>query len=180
MREGKKQAQMAQVLFLVALMALPVLYFYQKYHYIRSDMYTETMASISEQIGGTLEREVIWEDSKDEAKSSMMYTAFYYPQALSVVCRTTPVTYVRDNNTPPGVAYLISDQGMLYPSKTVEDTEYNTTLLIFEDVPSDFIDRLEYLDIIPEEAVPEDGLYDPHAPVSGRIRYTLQGDRSKA
>lgn len=176
MQTKNKQAQFSQILLVLLLMALPLFYFFQKFNYIRSDMYTDTMTAVSEQIGGKLERQVIWEDSKDENKSSMMYTAYYYPQALSVVCRTTPVTYVRDGNTPPGVAYLISDEGMLYPAKTVEDTEYNTTLLVFENVPSDFIGRLRYLDIVPEQSVPEDGLYRPSDPVSGRIRYTLQSD----
>lgn len=176
MNKEKRQAQLAQALFLLILLALPLFYFYQKFQYIRSDVYTDQMTVIAEQIGTSLERQTIWEDSKDESKSNMMYTAYYYPQALTVVCRTTPVSYVRDQNTPPGVAYLVSQQGTLYPSKQVSDTEYNATLLIFENVPSDFIDHLEYLDIIPEQAVPEDGLYQPNTAVDGRIRYTLKGE----
>lgn len=167
------KAHVAQAVLMVFLLLIPCFYFAQKVHNLHSDLYTAHMTAVSEQIGRELEREVIWEDSKDESRNSMMYTAYYYPQALSVVCRTTPVTYVRDQNTPPGVAYLVSDTGELYPATVVEDTEYNATLLVFEDVPSAFIDRLAYLDIVPSQKVPEGAVYDPGAAVEERIRYTL-------
>lgn len=171
------KAHIAQALLMIILLAIPMFYFAQKYEYIHSDLYTTHMESISKQIGGELEREIIWQDSKDESQSSMMYTAYYYPQALSVVCRTTPVTYVRDQNTPPGVAYLVSDTGTLYPSTIVEDTEYNATLLIFENVPSEFVRHLAYLDIVPSQFVAENGTYDPGTVIESRIRYALQGER---
>lgn len=172
------QAHVAQALLMVILLAMPMFYFAQKYEYIHSDLYTAHMETISDQIGGDLERQVIWQESKDESQSSMMYTAYYYPQALSVVCRTTPVTYVRDQNTPPGAAYLVSDSGTLYPATVVEDTEYNATLLIFENVPSEFVQHLAYLDIVPSQLVAKNGKYDPGTVIESRIRYALQGDKN--
>ena len=169
------RAHLTQGLLLLFLLAMPLCYFIQKSHYIHSDFYTERMDAISEQIGTSLEREVIWEDSKDEAQSSIMYTAYYYPQALSVVCQTTPVTYLQDQDGL-GAAYLISDSGTLYPATLLQDTEYNSTLLIFEEVPSEFVRHLQYLDIVPASAVPENGSYEPDSPLAERIRYTLQGD----
>lgn len=170
------KGHVAQALLMVLLIMVPLFYFAQKVQDIRSDLYTEHMTQVSEQIGGALERQVIWEDSKDENQSSMMYTAYYYPQALSVVCRTTPVIYVRDQNTPPGAAFLISDSGTIYPATVVEDTEYNATLLIFENVPSEFIEHLAYLDIVPSQLVPDNGEYDPGQVIEDRIRYTLRGE----
>lgn len=170
------RAYLAQGLLLLFLLAMPLCYFIQKSHYIHSDFYTERMNALSEQIGTSLEREVIWEDSKDEAQSSIMYTAYYYPQALSVVCQTTPVIYLQDQEEGLGAAYLISDSGTLYPATILQDTEYNSTLLIFEQVPSEFVRHLRYLDIVPASAVPENGSYEPDGLVPERIRYTLQGD----
>lgn len=172
------KGHIAQALLMVILIAIPLFYFSQKVHDIRNDYYTERMTAISEKIGGELERQVIWEDSKDENQSSIMYTAYYYPQALSVVCRTTPVIYVRDQNTPPGAAFLVSDSGTIYPATVVEDTEYNATLLIFEDVPSEFVNHLAYLDIVPSQEVPENGVYNPSQVIEDRIRYSLQGEKA--
>lgn len=172
------KGHIAQALLMVVLISIPLFYFSQKVHHIRSDYYTEHMTAISQKIGGELERQVIWEDSKDQNQSSIMYTAYYYPQALSVVCRTTPVIYVRDQNTPPGAAFLVSESGTIYPSKVVEDTEYNATLLIFENVPSAFISDLAYLDIVPSQEVPENGAYDPSQIIEDRIRYSLQGEKT--
>ena len=89
--------------------------------------------------------------------------------------RSTPVTYLQDQDGL-GAAYLISDSGTLYPATLLQDTEYNSTLLIFEEVPSEFVRHLQYLDIVPASAVPENGSYEPDSPVAERIRYTLQGD----
>ena len=101
----------------------------------------------------------------------MIYTAYYYPQALSLVCHTTPI---QNQSTPPTVAYLVSDQGTLYPAEIAWDGEYNTTLLVFEEIPKEAIDNLAYLDVIPEEegtAVRAE--YDPNIQTPKRVRYRL-------
>ena len=170
------RAHLSQGLLLLFSLAMPLCYFIQKSYFIHSDFYTAHMDAISEQIDAPLEREVIWEDSKDEAQSSIMYTAYYYPQALSVVCQTTPVTYMQSQEDGMGAAYLISDSGTVYPATFLQDTEYNSTLLIFEEVPSEFIRHLQYLDIVPASAVPESGSYNPDSPAAERIRYALQGE----
>lgn len=93
-----------------------------------------------------------------------------------MVCRIIPVTYVIDQNTPTGVAYLVSNTGTLYPSTIVEDTEYNATLLIFENVLSEFVRHLAYLDIVLSQFVAENGKYDPSKAIESRSRYALQGE----
>lgn len=166
-----KRPQIAQILLTLLLLSMPMLYFVQKYDYIHEDMYTMQMSKVSKQIGEKLERELLWQNSKDEKNDSMIYTAYYYPQALSLVCHTTPM---RNQNTPPIVAYLVSDQGTLYPAEIAWDGKYNTTLLIFEDIPADAIDSLSYLDVLPEEAsTAASAMYTPNTQTSKRVRYPL-------
>lgn len=150
-----------------------MLYFTQKYEYIHSDLYTAEMSQLSSKMDGKLERQMIWKNCKDDQNDGMIYSAYYYPQALSLVCHTTCVQ--NENTTPASTAYLVSDTGVLYPAKLVWNGEYNTTLLIFEDIPQDTVDRLSYLDILPDEAATAASMeYDPKATISGRVRYPLQ------
>lgn len=166
-----KRPQIAQILLTVLLMCMPMLYFVQKYDYIHEDVYTTQMSKVSNQIGEKLDRQLLWKNNKDENNGSMIYTAYYYPQALSLVCHTTPM---HNQNTPPTVAYLVSDDGALYPAEIAWDGEYNTTLLIFEDIPTDVVDSLSYLDVLPEEdASPASAMYDPNTQTSKRVRYQL-------
>lgn len=167
----EKRPQIAQILLMVLLMCMPMLYFVQKYDYIHGELYTAQMSKVSNQMGEKLERQLLWNNSKDENNGSMIYTAYYYPQALSLVCHTTPI---QNQSTPPTVAYLVSDQGTLYPAEIAWDGEYNTTLLVFEDIPKEAIDNLAYLDVIPEEegtAVRAE--YDPNIQTPKRVRYRL-------
>ncbi len=163
----------AQFLLTILLLCLPMLYFVQKYEYIHADVYTVEMSRISSQVDGKLEREMIWKNQKDEQNNGMIYGAYYYPQALSLVCHTTRVQ--NENTTPPTMAYLISDEGKLYPAKLVWNGEYNTTLLIFENIPDEEVNSLSYLDILPDEAATTaSATYDPAVTISGRVRYSLQ------
>lgn len=163
----------AQFLLTVLLLCLPTLYFIQKYEYIHEDFYTTEMSQISRQMDGKLERRMIWKNCKDEHNDGMIYSAYYYPQALSLVCHTTRVQ--NENTTPASTAYLVSHEGVLYPAKLVWNGAYNTTLLIFENIPDNAVDSLSYLDILPDEtAIAASMEYDPKVSISSRVRYALQ------
>ena len=162
----------AQFLLTVLLLCLPMLYFVQKYEYIHGDIYTMEMSKVSNEIYGKLEREMIWKNHKDEQNNGMIYAAYYYPQALSLVCHTTRI---QNEDTAPTIAYLVSDEGTLYPAKVAWNGEYNTTLLIFENIPDEEVNNLSYLDILPDEvATTASAMYDPTMTISGRVRYPLQ------
>lgn len=172
LKQKDKRPYIAQVLLTLLLLSMPMLYFVQKYDYIHGDLYTVEMSKISNQIGAKLERELLWKNSKDENNGSMIYTAYYYPQSLSLVCHTTAM---HNQNTPLTAAYLVSNQGTLYPAQIAWDGEYNTTLFVFENVPEEAISSLSYLDVIPEEqSAAASATYDPAVKTSKRVRYSLQ------
>ena len=166
-----KRPYIAQILLTLLLLCMPMLYFIQKYDYIHSDYYTATMSRVSSQVHGRLDREGMWKNQKAENNNGMIYEAYYYPQASSLVCHTTRM---HNQDTPPITAYLVSDDGTMYPAEIAWDGEYNTTLLIFEDIPQGSIQSLSYLDVIPEEeSATTSTTYDPNIKTSKRVRYQL-------
>lgn len=168
----EKRPHIAQVLLTFLLLCMPMLYFVQKYDYIHSDYYTVTMSKVSDQVHGRLDRQAMWKNQKDENNDGMIYGAYYYPQASSLVCHTTRM---HNQDTPPITAYLVTEDQATYPAYLVWDGKYNTTLLIFEDIPEEAIYSLSYLDVIPEaQSAAASTTYDPNMKTSERVRYLLQ------
>lgn len=163
----------AQVLLMCIMFAIPCFYFVQKYKSLQDELYTLHMQEVAQQIDGRLERQVIWKEGRDQARTQMLYTAYYYPEACTVICRTSQIL---PPNQTEGNAYLVSDTNELYPASLAQNMEWNTSLFVFENIPSDFIGTLSYLDIIPSD--PDVVSYDPRADDPDRIRYILKPESS--
>lgn len=167
----EKRSHIAQILLTLLLLSMPMIYFVQKYDYIHGELYTATMSKVSNQIQGRLDREVLWKNQKDEKNIGMIYTAYYYPQSGSLVCHTTRM---HNQDTPPIAAYLVAkEQTATYPAEIIWDGEYDTTLLIFEDIPPETIGSLSCLDVIPKDETVSAAIYDPNKETLKRVRYPL-------
>lgn len=171
MKDSKeKRAILAQVFLMITLSILPALYFAQKYEVLQEDLYTSAMSALSDQLNKPLERQVIWQNSHDQAKSEMLYTAYYYPQALTIVCHTSPIfSQIRKHIN----AYLVSDTNVSYQASQLQDTRWNTGLLIFENIPVDQVSHLTYLDIVSLDQPQSENIDDPVNDTMERTRFLL-------